>query len=136
MCIRDSLFAQASLPLLLGHADNSGSSIHPPTLIVTGATASVKASAKFAAFAASKHALRALSLSLAREFAPHGVHIAHAVIDGVIDMPLTGELLSDKYPLQAKTRSGDIAECYWNLHVQSQRAFTHEIDLRPMLETW
>jgi NADP-dependent 3-hydroxy acid dehydrogenase YdfG len=58
-------------------------------LIVTGATASVKGSANFAVFAAGKWAKRALSQPIAREYYPKGVHIAHAVIDGVIDIPRT-----------------------------------------------
>lgn len=60
---------------------------HPPTLLITGATASVKGSAQFGSFAAGKFALRALGQSLAREFGPRGVHVAHAIIDGVIDIP-------------------------------------------------
>lgn len=62
---------------------------HPPSLIVTGATASVKGSAKFAIFAAGMWAKRALAQSIAREYQPKGVHVAHAVIDGVIDIPRT-----------------------------------------------
>ena len=38
-----------------------------------------------------KFALRAMAQSLAREFGPQGVHVAHAVIDGVIDIPRTKE---------------------------------------------
>lgn len=56
-------------------------------MLVTGATASLKASSNFATFAAGKFALRALSQSLAREFGPRGVHVAHVIIDGVIDVP-------------------------------------------------
>jgi NAD(P)-dependent dehydrogenase (short-subunit alcohol dehydrogenase family) len=66
-----------------------GTSPHPPSLIVTGATASVKGSAKFATFAAGKWAKRALAQSIAREYGPKGVHVAHAVIDGVITGPRT-----------------------------------------------
>jgi NAD(P)-dependent dehydrogenase (short-subunit alcohol dehydrogenase family) len=60
---------------------------HPPTLLVTGATASVKANATVHNFATGKFALRALTQSLAKEFGPKGVHIAHAIIDGGIDTP-------------------------------------------------
>lgn len=52
------------------------------TLIFTGATASLKGSAQFAAFAPAKFATRALSQSLAREFGPQGVHVAHVIVDG------------------------------------------------------
>jgi hypothetical protein len=58
-------------------------------LILTGATASLRGSATSASFASGKFALRATGQSLAREFGPKGVHVAHAIIDGVIDIPRT-----------------------------------------------
>ena len=64
---------------------------HPPSLIITGATASVRGSARFGTFAAGKFAVRGLAQSLAREFGPRGVHVAHVIIDGVIDIPRTKE---------------------------------------------
>ncbi|OAA45783.1 oxidoreductase, short chain dehydrogenase/reductase family [Beauveria brongniartii RCEF 3172] len=78
-------FAKATLPLLL----NATGGAVVPTLLYTGATAAVKASAWLQPFSVSKHSLRALVLALADEFAPQGVHVAHAIIDGVIRMPLT-----------------------------------------------
>lgn len=77
-------FAQKTLPLLLESVSDSP---HPPSLIITGATASLKGSAYFGSFAAGKFALRALGQSLAREFGPKGVHVSHAIIDGGIDTP-------------------------------------------------
>jgi len=127
------LFTQSSLPLLL--AATKSNPKHPPTLIYTGATASVKSSALMASFSTGKWALRALAQSAAREFAPQGVHVAHAIIDGVIDIPRTKEWLKDQPP-EAKIDAMGIAESYWGLHVQSVRAFTNEIDVRPMLEKW
>ena len=79
------LFSQAVLPLLLQATDLE----HPPTLLFTGATASVRGSAYFAPFASGKFALRALAQSLAREFGPKGVHVSHVIVDGVIDIPRT-----------------------------------------------
>lgn len=79
-------FAQRSLPLLLQARESSQ---YPPTLIFTGATASLKGSANFAAFASGKFALRALAQSLAREFGPQGIHVSHTIIDGIIDIPRT-----------------------------------------------
>jgi len=128
------IFSQASLPLLLQTASEANAK-YPPTLIFTGATASIKANAQMSAFASGKWALRALSQSIAREFAPQGVHVAHAIIDGVIDIPKTKEWLKD-LPAEAKIGADDIAESYWSLHVQSNRCFTNEIDIRPMLEKW
>lgn len=128
------LFSQAVLPGLLKHAEDK-SATYPPTLIFTGATASVKANARMSGFAAPKFAMRALSFSLAKEFAPQGVHVAHAIIDGVIDIPRTKEWLKDMPP-EAKIGADDIATSYWHLHEQSKRCFTNEIDIRPMLEKW
>ena len=78
-------FAQKTMPQLLETAEAKPP--HPPTLIVTGATASLKGSARFATFAAGKFAQRALVQSLAREFGPKGVHVAYTIIDGGIDTP-------------------------------------------------
>jgi len=85
-CIRRGLynFAKATIPLLLESVSDSP---HPPSLIVTGATASVRGSAKFGTFAAGNFAKRALTQSLAREFGPQGIHVAHIIVDGGIDIP-------------------------------------------------
>lgn len=69
---------------------------YPPTLIFTGATASLKGSALCASFATGKFALRALAQSLGREFGPQGIHVAHAIIDGVIDIPRTKDWVFEK----------------------------------------
>lgn len=80
------LFAQATMPLLL---EAVGESEYPPSLIITGATASLRGGSNMSSFASGKFALRATGQSLAREFGPKGVHVAHALIDGVIDIPRT-----------------------------------------------
>ncbi|KAL1644799.1 hypothetical protein SLS58_004264 [Diplodia intermedia] len=126
------LFAQATLPRLVSAAPHSK---HPPSLIFTGATASVKANAQMASFATGKWALRALSQSLAKEFGPQGVHVSHAIIDGVIDIPRTKEWLKDAGP-DAKISADGIADAYWNLHAQPRSTLTWEIDIRPYVEKW
>ena len=119
---------------MVKHAEDK-SAKYPPTLIYTGATASIKASPNLAAFASAKWALRAVTQSVAKEFAPKGVHVAHAIIDGVIDTPATQDYLKDTPP-EGKIDPEQIAETYWSLHVQSKRGFTNEVDIRPMLEKW
>ena len=109
------------------------------TIIFTGATASVRGSAGFAAFAGAKHALRALAQSMARELGPQGIHVAHVVIDGAIDTRFIAENFPERYALKEQDGilSPDaIAENYWNLHCQAKSAWTHELDLRPWLESW
>ncbi|KAJ5558822.1 hypothetical protein N7535_009296 [Penicillium sp. DV-2018c] len=124
-------FAQRSLPLLLKSRESSE---YPPTLIFTGATASVKGSAYFATFASAKFALRALAQSLAREFGPQGVHVAHTIIDGVIDIERTKSYKFD-HP-DAKLSPDAIADSYWYLHTQPRTTFAFELDLRPYVEKW
>ena len=109
------------------------------TILFTGATASMRGSAGFAAFAGAKHALRALAQSLARELGPQGIHVAHVVIDGAIDTAFIAENFPQRYAL--KDRAGildpeHIADNYWHLHCQPRSAWTHELDLRPWMETW
>lgn len=88
--------AQAALPLLLKGVE--AGSKYPPTLIFTGATASVKASANFGCYSPPQWAKRALAQSLAREFYPQGVHVAHAIMDGLIDTPQTRKVMGDPAP--------------------------------------
>jgi NAD(P)-dependent dehydrogenase (short-subunit alcohol dehydrogenase family) len=109
------------------------------TIVFTGATASLRGSAGFAAFAGAKHALRALAQSMARELGPQGIHVAHVVIDGAIDTAFIAENFPERYALKASDGILDpeaIAENYWQLHRQQRSAWTHELDLRPWSETW
>ena len=109
------------------------------TIVFTGATASLRGSAGFAAFAGAKHALRALAQSMARELGPQGIHVAHVVIDGAIDTAFIAENFPERYALKASDGILDpeaIAENYWQLHCQQRSAWTHEMDLRPWSEKW
>ena len=84
------LFSQHVLPLLLNSTTMPSPQLpHPPTLIFTGATAAIKGSAMTSAFSTGKFALRSLTQSLAKEFGPKGIHVCHAIVDGVIDTPKT-----------------------------------------------
>ena len=110
------------------------------TIIFTGATAGLRGSANFAAFAGAKHALRALAQSMARELGPRGLHVAHVVVDGAIDTQFIRELMPQVYaerlPLGGILNPDHIAENYWTLHRQPRDAWTHELDLRPYMEKW
>ncbi|PWY96066.1 oxidoreductase [Aspergillus sclerotioniger CBS 115572] len=127
-----SNFSRAVLPLLLREVEKTEE--YSPTLIFTGATAALKGGSGLGSFAMSKFAVRALAQSLAREFGPKGVHVAHAIIDGIIATEKTKGYMDDRP--DAKIDPNGIAEAYWFLHTQSRSAFTHEIDLRPYCETW
>jgi NAD(P)-dependent dehydrogenase (short-subunit alcohol dehydrogenase family) len=109
------------------------------TIVFTGATASVRGSAGFAAFAGAKHALRALAQSMARELGPQGIHVAHVIVDGAIDTRFIAENFPERYALKEQggiVNPDAIAETYWQLHRQDKSAWTHELDLRPWMETW
>lgn len=105
------------------------------TIILTGATAALRGSAKFAALATGKFGLRALAQSMAREFGPQGIHVAHVIIDGQINTPRLREAQPDRE--ESTTLSPEsIAEAYWQLHTQDPTAWTLELDLRPALESF
>lgn len=127
-------FAQKTLPLLLKAGEEEVAAKYPPTLIVTGATAALRGSAKFAAFAAGKFAQRAITQSLAREFGPRGVHVAYTIIDGSIDTPWGKDRVANGGVADGKISPDAIAESYWYLHTQPRSAFTQELDLRPSVE--
>ena len=109
------------------------------SIFFTGATASLRGRAGYAAFAGAKHALRALAQSMARELGPKGIHVAHPIIDGAIDTEFIRENFPERYALKAQDGIVDpehIAEIYWMLHQQPRDAWTHELELRPWLENW
>jgi NAD(P)-dependent dehydrogenase (short-subunit alcohol dehydrogenase family) len=110
---------------------------HKGTIIFTGATASLRGGANFAAFSGAKMALRALAQSMARELGPKGIHVAHVVVDGAIDTAF----IRDNFPARYALKDQDgilnpehIADTYWMLHRQPRDAWTHEMDLRPYME--
>jgi NAD(P)-dependent dehydrogenase (short-subunit alcohol dehydrogenase family) len=107
------------------------------TILLTGATASMRGGAGFSAFAGGKHALRAMAQSAARELGPKGIHVAHVVIDGAIDTEFIATTFPERYALKDSEgilQPDAIAENYWQLHRQPKNAWTHEMDLRPWIE--
>jgi NAD(P)-dependent dehydrogenase (short-subunit alcohol dehydrogenase family) len=100
-------------------------------ILFTGASASVKGYAQSAPFAMGKFALRGLAQSMAREFAPQGIHVAHVVIDGGIKSSRSPEP-SDQ---PASMLDPDaIAASYLHLIHQPHSAWAWEIELRPWVE--
>jgi NAD(P)-dependent dehydrogenase (short-subunit alcohol dehydrogenase family) len=107
------------------------------TMIFTGASASLRGKPGYAQFAAAKAGLRMVAQSMARDYGPSGIHVAHVVIDGGID----GERLRSRRAEAVRERGEEgllnieaIAETYWQIHRQARSAWTHEIDLRPFKE--
>jgi NAD(P)-dependent dehydrogenase (short-subunit alcohol dehydrogenase family) len=105
------------------------------TILLTGATASLRGSARFSALAVGKFGLRALAQSMAREFGPRGIHVAHVIIDGQINTPRVRERFADREE-HTMLSPDAIAETYWRLHSQESTAWTLELDLRPAVESF
>ena len=109
------------------------------TLIFTGASASLRGRANFGAFNSAKGALRNLAQAMAKEYAEHGIHVGHVVIDG----PINGDKITEGFPAYAE-RLGEggminleqIAESFAYLYRQQPTAWTFELDLRTSQERW
>ena len=103
------------------------------TIILTGATAGLRGAANFSAFASAKFALRGLAQSLAREYGAKGVHVAHVVLDGLIDEPQTDQRFGSHRPaagwIRVRSRK-PISIC----RRSTPSTWTHEMDLRPFSE--
>lgn len=102
------------------------------TILLTGATASVKGLPGSTPFAMGKFALRGMAQCLARELAPKNIHVAHFVIDGGIASSRTqpdGGGADDKW-----LEPDAIANEYLHIHRQHRSAWTWEIELRPWVE--
>ena len=107
------------------------------SVFFTGATGSLRGMPGFAHFAASKAGLRMISQSMAREFGPQGIHVAHVIVDGAIE----GERVRSLFPgifeqlgENGALNTNAIAATYWQLHLQHPSAWTQELDVRPFKE--
>lgn len=100
------------------------------TILFSGATSAVRGRSGAIAFSSAKFAMRGLASSLAREVGPQGIHVAHVIIDGIIDSPNLRERykLSENEPL---LKPDAIAETYWALVKQERSAWSFEVDVRP-----
>ncbi len=125
-CLGGMHAARAVLPKMLERGSGA--------ILFTGATASIRAGAKFSAFASAKFAQRALAQSLAREYGPKGIHVAHVIIDGLIWEPQT----RDRFDPEEKNciNPDALARSYLHVIEQDPSAWTHEIDLRPCSENF
>lgn len=114
------------------------------SIFFTGATASLRGGLGYAAFASAKAGLRAVAQSMAREFGPQNIHVAHLVIDAGVDTAFVrerikargGEAALQNLQPDVLMNPVSIAEAYWMLHQQSRDGWTFELDLRPYGEKW
>ncbi|CAJ1344849.1 unnamed protein product [Effrenium voratum] len=114
------------------------------TLLFTGATAALRGNSGQAAHSAGMMGRRAVAQSLAHELAPQGIHVAHVVIDGLVDSPDTLGKFAPKMFQQLKELKGpqlgivladEISETYWHIHKQPRGVWTFEMDVRPWTDT-
>ena len=110
------------------------------TFIVTSATAAMRGNKGQHAHASAMGGRRMLCQSLSAQFAPQGIHIAHVMLDGMVDAPDTlGKMLgAETFQKLRETRGAQDslimpekqAETYWHLHCQHKSTWTHELDVR------
>jgi len=131
-------FSQEAIKLML--KPTTDGSPKGGTLLLTGATSATRGAENFATFAAGKHALRAMSQSIAREFGKQDIHVCFVIVDGTIVTTKTRQMFTkergeDVMNDPRKTLSPEaVAENYIWLHNQSPSAWTLELDLRPAHE--
>ncbi len=104
-------------------------------IIVIGAGAALRGRANTAPFASAKAAQRSLAQSMARHLGDDRIHVSYVIIDGVISIPKTREIMPDT-PDEFFLRPEDIAESVFFLAQQPQSAWTFELDVRPFCEKW
>jgi NAD(P)-dependent dehydrogenase (short-subunit alcohol dehydrogenase family) len=113
------------------------------TILFTGATARVRGGTGFAAFSSAKFGLRAVAQAMARELGPKNIHVVHLIIDAAVDSEAIHQRLKAAKGIDAKdippdslAKTTSIANAYWFAHQQGRDGWTHELDLRPSVETW
>lgn len=109
------------------------------TILFTGASASLRGRAGFSAFNSSKAALRALAQAMAKEVGVDGIHVAHIVVDGLINgekANVNFKTYADKLGEEGMLSIEGIVDAYEYLYKQSKTAWSFEVDLRPAIENW
>ena len=111
------------------------------TILVTSATAAMRGNKNQHSHASAMGGRRMLCQSLSAEFSNKGIHIAHIVIDGMVDAPDTlGKVLGPELYQKLRKEKGmekdglvlpeNVADTYFHLYKQHRSTWTHEIDIR------
>jgi short-subunit dehydrogenase len=87
------------------------------TILVTGSALEFRATAAYAGLAVQKAAVRSLTLTLAEELRPVGIHVATVTVEGLIQ-PGT------HYDPER------IAEQFWDLHAEPRDSWRTEVRYR------
>lgn len=86
-------------------------------------------------WAATAFATRALTQSVAAELRERNVHVVLLIVDAIIESEKTASWLEGDPPEKSASME-EIAKAVAYLHGQTPRAWTHELQLTPALETW
>jgi NAD(P)-dependent dehydrogenase (short-subunit alcohol dehydrogenase family) len=109
-------------------------------IVATGNTSALRGKADFAGFAPTKAAQRILAESMARHLGPRGVHVAYVVIDAVIDLPWTRQMMRARLGREAEDdffiAPAAIADELWHLVHQPRGAWSFNVEVRPFAEPW
>lgn len=109
-------------------------------IVATGNTSALRGKASFAAFAPTKAAQRILAEAMARDLGPKGVHVSYVVIDAVIDLPWTRQMmrqrLGEEAPDDFFIKPAAIADEIWHLVHQDRSAWSFNVEIRPYREPW
>ena len=107
------------------------------SIVVVGATSSLRGGANFTPFASAKASQRSLAQSMARGLGPKGIHVSYVIVDGLIDIPRIRKMdWAKNKPDDAFLIPDEIADAIWFLSKQPKSAWTFELDLRPYRESW
>jgi NAD(P)-dependent dehydrogenase (short-subunit alcohol dehydrogenase family) len=114
------------------------------SIFFTGATASLRGGAGYAAFASAKFGLRAVAQAAARELWPRNIHVAHLIIDSGVNTEWVrerirkheGQTALDNLDPNRLMPPSSVAEAYWQLYQQPPSAWVFEQEIRPFREKW
>ena len=135
-CYSGFLAGREAARLMLPHGRGS--------IFFTGATASLRGSVGFAAFASAKFGLRAVAQATARELWPKNIHVAHLIIDSGVNTEWVRERIREREGQAALDNldpnrlmpPASVAEAYWHLYQQPRSAWVFEQEIRPFGEKW
>ena len=71
---------------------------------------------------------------MARELGPGGIHVAHVVVDGMIDLESTTRAMGAAAVPDSRIAPDALADAFVAVHEQQRSAWTHELDVRPYTE--
>ncbi len=112
------LFGQAAMQAILKKGVKHGADTRSPTILFVGAMDAVLSQPNLSGFAAVKAGVRALAQSMAREFDPQGVHVAHVLLNH-------GDMVNERF-------AESVAATCWQIYSQPKQAWTQELELRSL----